>query len=383
MFFETSLEFMALLVISPPFYLLPSFTREEIPMKKSIMSSMLGIAVVVLCEAVTPTDSYARNLTVVSWGGTYQEAQRKAFFDPFMKETGQTILDESYNGQMAKVRAMVEVGNVTWDVVQAEAPEVINACEQGLLEIIDWDKIGDQKDFIPSAVMGECGVGNVVWAVVLAYNGDRIKGEGPKNWADFWDVNRWPGKRALRKSAKFSMEIALMADGVPPSDVYKVLSSEAGVQRAFKKLDALKPHLQWWEAGAQPPQWLASGDVVMTSTYNGRISVAIREGRNFRIAWNGQLYSIDSWVIVKGTPNLDLAYAFIKFASQPENQAAQAANYPIGPTHLKAIDSVDPKIAVDLPTYPANMKGALELDTEWWVVHQEELKARFHVWASR
>ena len=142
--------------------------------------------------------------------------------------------------------------------------------------------------------MGECGVGTIVWAHVIAYDADRIKGEGPKNWADFWNVKKWPGKRALRKNAKPSLEIALLADGVPASDVYKVLSSEAGVQRAFKKLDELKPHLQWWEAGAQPPQWLASGDVIMTSAYNGRISAAIKEGRNFKIVWTGQNYAVDS-----------------------------------------------------------------------------------------
>jgi putative spermidine/putrescine transport system substrate-binding protein len=163
-----------------------------------------------------PTISSARDLTVVGWGGSYQEAQRKAYFNPFIKKTGRQLLDESYNGEMAKIKAMVETKNVTWDVVQVEAPELINACEQGLLEIIDWSKVGSKKDFIPDAV-GECGVGTIVWAFILAYDADRIKGEGPKSWADFWNVKKWPGKRALRKSAKPSLEIALLADGVKPA----------------------------------------------------------------------------------------------------------------------------------------------------------------------
>ncbi len=154
-----------------------------------------------------------------------------------MKKTGKKVLDESYNGEMAKIRAMVESNNVTWDVVQVESPELINACEQGLLEIIDWSRVGGKESFIPTAIMGECGVGTIVWAHVIAYDADKIKGEGPKNWADFWNVKKWPGKRALRKNAKPSLEIALLADGVPAADVYKVLSSEAGIQRAFKKLD--------------------------------------------------------------------------------------------------------------------------------------------------
>jgi len=345
--------------------------------------SVLVVGVAILAGAAIPTTGNARDLTVVSWGGAYQEAQRKAYFDPFMKKTGKKILDESYNGEMAKIRAMVEAGNVTWDVVQVEAPELINACEQGLLEVIDWSRVGGKENFIPDAIMGECGVGTIVWATILAYDADRIKGEGPGSWADFWNVKKWPGKRALRKSAKFSMEIALMADGVAPADVYKVLSTEEGIQRAFKKLDEIKPNIQWWEAGAQPPQWLAAGDVVMTSAYNGRISAAVKEGRNFKIVWKGQCYALDSWVIVKGTPNLDLAYEFIKFASQPENQAVSASLIPYGPTRLKAVDSVDPKIAVDLPTYPANLKGALAINAEWWVDHQEELNERFNVWAAR
>ena len=343
---------------------------------------MLFVAVTFLAGIAMPAISSARDLTVVGWGGSYQEAQRKAYFNPFIKKSGKKLLDESYNGEMAKIKAMVETKNVTWDVVQVEAPELINACEQGLLEIIDWSKVGSKKDFLADAV-GECGVGTIVWAFILAYDADRIKGEGPKSWADFWNVKKWPGKRALRKSAKPSLEIALLADGVAPSDVYKVLSTEAGVKRAFKKLDELKPHLQWWEAGAQPPQWLAAGDVVMTSAYNGRISAAIKEGRNFKIVWNGQCYALDSWVIVKGSPNIDQAYEFIKFASQPKTQAALSVAMPYGPTHVKAVASVDAKVAPNLPTYPANLKGSVAINTEWWVDHQEELNERFNVWAAQ
>jgi putative spermidine/putrescine transport system substrate-binding protein len=346
-------------------------------------SAMVMVAVILIAGVAIPKISNARDLTIVSWGGAYQEAQRKAYFDPFMKKTGKKILDESYNGELAKVRAMVESKNVTWDVVQVESPELINACEQGLLEIIDWDRVGGKQSFIPTAIMGECGVGTIVWAHVIAYDADKIKGEGPKNWADFWNVKKWPGKRALRKNAKPSLEIALLADGVAPADVYKVLSSEAGVKRAFKKLDEIKPYMQWWEAGAQPPQWLAAGDVVMTSAYNGRISAAIKEGRNFKIAWTGQNYAVDSWVIVKGSPNLDLAYDFIKFASQPENQAVLSEAIPYGPTNVKAVAAVDPKIAPDLPTYPANLEGAIATDADWWVDHIEELSERFNVWAAQ
>jgi putative spermidine/putrescine transport system substrate-binding protein len=121
----------------------------------------------------------------------------------------------------------------------------------------------------------------------------------------------------------------------------------------------------------------------MTSAYNGRISGAIKEGRNFKIVWNGQLYALDSWVVVKGSPNLDQAYEFIKFASQPKTQAALSVAMPYGPTHVKAVASVDEKVAPNLPTYPANLKGSVAINTEWWVDHQAELNERFNVWAAK
>jgi putative spermidine/putrescine transport system substrate-binding protein len=172
--------------------------------------ALIFVAVALIAGIGMPKISNARDLTIVSWGGAYQEAQRKAYFDPFMKKTGGKVLDESYNGEMAKIRAMVESNNVTWDVVQVESPELINACEQGLLEIIDWKRVGGKEIFIPTAIMGECGVGTIVWTHIIAYDADKIKGEGPKNWADFWNVKKWPGKRALRKNAKPSLEIAMV-----------------------------------------------------------------------------------------------------------------------------------------------------------------------------
>ncbi|WP_187172480.1 extracellular solute-binding protein, partial [Enterococcus faecium] len=129
----------------------------------------------------------------------------------------------------------------------------------------------------------------------------------PKGWADFWDVKTFPGKRGMRKGARYNLEFALMADGVPVKDVYKVLATKDGQNRAFKKLDQLKPNIQWWEAGAQPPQFLVAGDVVMSTAFNGRIDAAQREGKNLKVVWNGSIYDLDYWAIPKGSPNKALA----------------------------------------------------------------------------
>ncbi|RDD62561.1 ABC transporter substrate-binding protein [Ferruginivarius sediminum] len=323
----------------------------------------------------------ARDLTVVSWGGSYQDAQREVYFEPFKEATGTSLLEDSYNGGLAKIRSMVQTGTVTWDVVQVEAPELIRGCQQGLFEFIPWDKMGDRGNFIDGAAT-DCGVGTIVWAVALAYNTENVDGT-PAGWADFWDVEKFPGKRGLRKGAKFNLEIALMADGVPADRVYEVLATDEGVDRAFNKLDELKPHMQWWEAGAQPPEWLASGDVVMSSAYNGRITAAQKEGQPFKIAWDGQVYAIDSWVIVRGSPKMDEAVEFIRYASQPENQAGLPKAIPYGPTHVAAIEEVPEDVRPDLPTAPQNLENALRNDTEFWIDREESLDERFNSWIAQ
>ncbi|MCL6284164.1 ABC transporter substrate-binding protein [Ruegeria sp. 2012CJ41-6] len=341
------------------------------------------IAAATVAMALSATASGARDLTVISWGGAYQDAQRDAFFQPYQELTGQTLIDEPYNGELAKIKAMVEVGDVTWDVVQMEAPELENACDEGLLEPIDWSRIGGQDSVIPDAVMGDCGVGTIVWSVIIAYDEDRLGSDGPQNWADFWNVEQWPGKRSLRKTAKLTLEAALMADGVPADEVYQVLATEEGVDRAFAKLDEIKDHIQWFESGAQPPQWLASGDVVVTAAYNGRIASAVEEGRNFASVWDGQLYALDGWAIVNGSPNVDAAYDFIKLATEPENQANLSNKIPYGPTHVDAIPATDEAVQSQLPTNPDNLQNALPIDTLFWIENVEQLNQRFNNWASQ
>ncbi len=180
----------------------------------------------------------ARDLTVVSWGGNFQDAQRKIFFEPFAAQTGKPVLDESWDGGYGVLQAKVKAGVPNWDVVEVEAEELALGCADGIYEKIDWDKLGGKAAYLPAAV-SDCGVGNIVWSTGLSYDGDKLK-DGPKTWADFWDTKKFPGKRGLRKGPKYALEFALMADGVPADQVYKVLSGEGGVDRAFKKLDALK-----------------------------------------------------------------------------------------------------------------------------------------------
>ena len=216
----------------------------------------------------------------------------------------------------------------------------------------------------------------------MAYNGDKLK-DGPKTWADFWDTKKFPGKRGMRKGARYNLEFALMADGVKPADVYKVLATPAGADRAFKKLGELKPNIQWWEAGAQPPQFLVAGDVAMSTVYNGRIDAANREGKNLKINWTGGIYDLDYWVIPKGAPNKDASLKFIAFASTPDAQAEYARNIAYGPTNNKALAKLDAKVLGNLPTSPANSGDALQFDLKFWADQGEDLEKRFASWAAQ
>jgi putative spermidine/putrescine transport system substrate-binding protein len=320
-------------------------------------------------------------LTVVNFGGANGNAQKKAYVEPFEKATGAKIVGVEYNGEQAKIKAMVEAKKVTWDVVEVESPDVARGCDEGLFEKIDWAKVGNKADF-QSAAVHECGVGIFVWSTVMAYNGDKLK-DGPKTWADFWDTKKFAGKRGMRKGARYNLEFALMADGVASKDVYKVLATPAGAERAFKKMSELKPNIQWWEAGAQPPQFLVAGDVVMVTAYNGRIDAAQREGKNLKISWTGGIYDLDYWVMPKGGANKDLAMKFIASASQADAQAEYAKLISYGPTNNKALAKLDAKTLGLLPTSPANSHDALKFDISFWADQGEALEKRFAAWAAQ
>jgi putative spermidine/putrescine transport system substrate-binding protein len=324
----------------------------------------------------------ARDLSVVSWGGAYQDAQKEVYFKPFTEKTKIKMVDESWDGGIGVLRAKMQSGANNWDVVQVESEELLLGCEEGLFDKLDWTKLGGRDKYLKDAV-SDCGVGAIVYNFVLAYDGDKVK-DAPKSWADFWDVKKYPGKRALRKGPKTNLEIALLADGVPPSEVYKLLATPAGVDRAFNKLSQLKPHLIWWEKGAQPPQMLASGEAAMVSAYNGRIAAANKtDKKNFKMVWNGSLYTIDSWVIMKGSPNKAQAEQFLVFVSDPANQKNLPPKIPYGITHSAATALVDKSVLPDLPTNPDNLKASLYLNDKFWLENLDKLNQRFNAWLAK
>ncbi len=345
--------------------------------------------------ALGTTAAVAEEITVVSWGGAYTKSQVEAYHKPWIAATGNSIVSEDYSGGLAEVKAQVEAGNVTWDVVDVEFSDAVRGCDEGLLEEIDPsilppapDGTPALEDFIDGSVT-DCAVANIVWSTIFAYDTTKFP-NGPTTIADFFDLEKFPGKRGLRKGPKVNLEMALMADGVPADQVYDVLSTPEGVDRAFAKLDTIKDSVVWWEAGAQPPQLLADGEVAMTTAYNGRIFNAVAsEGKPFQIVWDGQILDLDLWVIPKGTKHLQTALDFVAFSTATEQLAAQASWISYGPARRSSgalvgkfhDGSVD--MGPNMPTAEANMKNALLNNFEFWADNQDQLNERFNAWLAQ
>ncbi|MCP5073102.1 MAG: ABC transporter substrate-binding protein [Rhodobacteraceae bacterium] len=357
-----------------------------------IKTLLVGAAI----TALTASAISAGSITVVSWGGAYTNSQIEAYHKPWTAESGHTVVSEDYSGGLAEVKAQVEAGNVTWDMVDVELSDAIRGCDEGLLEPIDLsilrpapDGTAAVDDFLPGT-LHECAVANIFWTTLYAYN-TTLFPEGPTTMADFFDLEKFPGKRGIRKNPKAMLEMALMGDGVPAAEVYDVLGTPEGVDRAFAKLDTVKDSVVWWEAGAQPPQLLADGEVAMTIVWNGRIFNAIAdEGQPFGLVWDAQVYDLDLYVIPKGAPNKDLAMEYLSFATATEQLANQASYIPYGPARASSIPllgtfySDDSIQMIDhMPTAPANLTNALQNDFEFWADNQDELNERFNAWLAK
>jgi putative spermidine/putrescine transport system substrate-binding protein len=335
----------------------------------------LGAAL--LCLAL-PAAAAGDQMTVISFGRADRAAIAAAYIDPFAKATGITVNSLSYDGQVTELTQMVRAGAPVWDVMQVESRTLEQGCQQGLFEKLDPARVPPAEDLIPGA-LSACGVGIFTWAQALVYS-DRL-GDAPRSWADFWNIRKIPGKRGLRRSAKYTLEIALLADGVDPKDVYGTLSTEAGVARAFRKLDQIRKNTVWWEAAAQPAALLAAGTVSMSSGYTLWFDPEQERNRHTRIVWRQSLYDIDSWAIPKGSPKRDDAYRFIAFASSAEPQKVLSEQITYGPTNRNAVELLPARLAGDLPSAPPNLTGALRIDTAFWIEHGDALERRFNAWA--
>lgn len=326
---------------------------------------LLGSA---LAAAAMPTARRAHaeaQLTVVSWGGSFQDAQSKALFQPAAKALGLTVKEETYTG-IAELRMRAKSGAVTWDIVCSGSGTSARAGVEGLLEKLDYNVI-DVSNFVPGA-WSDYYVGSDAFSTVIAWNTKTYGENGPQSWADFWDVKKFPGTRSYRNS--LTLEPALMADGVPPDKVYEVLSAPGGIERAIKKLAELKPHIAvWWSSGAQSAQLMMDGAVDMIAGWNGRFDVVKQSGAKVAYTFNQGILDYDCFVIPKGAPQKDLAMKFLAEISKPQYQAALTKSITYGPTNKKAYDLgvIPTDYAAMLPSAPANVAKQLVINDDWYM----------------
>lgn len=337
-------------------------------------------------------------MVVVSWGGAYSASQQKAYHEPYMAENPDISIvnDDSANEAVAKLRAMNEAGNVTWSLVDVVASDAIRLCDEGLAEEIDFDTmLAPAPDGTPASedfgelIVSDCFIPQIVYSTTFGYRTDLVK-EPPTSIADVFDLEKIPGKRSLEKNPINNLEWALIADGVPAEEVYDMLDTPEGVDRAFAKLDTIKDEVVWWEKGAQTPQLLADGEVVMGSTYNGRLfSVIEEEKQPVAMMWDWQVFDLDGWIIPKGAPHREEVVEFIKFATDTQRLADQAKYISYGPARASSAPMVGQHadlgidMAPHMPTNPENAKNTLLYNYEWWADNRDDMNERFQAWLAQ
>ncbi len=326
-----------------------------------------------------------RPLTIVSFGGAYGAIQDTYQVSPFRDFSNQTVLFESYAGGIAEIKAQVESGTIQWDIVDIESIDLERACAEGLLEELPFEQLAAATDgttaaddFLPEALENECGVGQMIWSTVFAYHADTLTESPIDSIHDFFDLDKIPGKRGLRKRPQVNLEWALLADGVAADQVYEVLATDEGQTRAFNKLNSIKEHIIWFDSWSQAPQLLNDGAAVLVQSAHGRFYDArMNEGKPFVIVWDGHVYDIDVWAIVKNSPHFDTALEFIAFATATEPLAG-FGDLAYAPTRRSSLAHIDEAVHPYLPT--THLSVGLKANSEFWADYGEILGEKFNEW---
>jgi putative spermidine/putrescine transport system substrate-binding protein len=337
-------------------------------------------AVALAVPALASSSAFAspNDLTIVARDESLQQAIQSAYAQPFTAISGEPVQVEVWEGGIEALRTQAKTANDTWDLVLVDADELTTGCGEGLFEKLDWSAIGGKDHYVPPAV-SDCGLGAVIVNTVLAWDKDKLP--VAPTWPDFWDVAKYPGKRGLRKGVRGNLEFALMADGVAPAEVYKTLSSPEGVDRAFRKLDQLKPYIVWWASETEAAHILASSDVLMTSAPSGQIAMmAEQQHKNFGLQFTASLYELQSWVIMKGSASLRMAQQFLYLTGMPAVEVRllqQSGNAGLA----KGLnDGLPPELAAASPGNPANLAAGLKIDAAFWHDNLPKLRQRFDAW---
>ena len=367
----------------------------------NLTKTLLATTCLTLSTATAFADGHmASDMTLVSWGGAYQASQQKAYVEPYIANNpGVTaVWDESSAEAVAKLRAMNEAGNVTWDVVDVVAADAIRLCDEGLaLEIDPEEDLAaapdgtSAEDDFGDLLVSDCFIPQIVYSTTFGYRTDLVS-EAPTSVCAVFDTEKYPGKRSLEKRPIANMEWALICDGVAIDDVYDVLATEEGQQRALDKLDTIKGDVIWWSAGADTPQLLADGEVTLGSTYNGRLFSAIEEqDQPIGMLWDWQMFDLDGWIIPAGlSPEREArARDFVRFATDTQRLADQAKYISYGPARASSAPLVGKhaELGIDMaphmPTDPANAVNTFLFNYEFWADYRDDIDAKFQAWLAQ
>ena len=352
-------------------------------------------------SAYAGSHGMADSMTLVSWGGAYQNSQLKAYVEPYVANNAGVSVswDESSAEAVAKLRAMNEAGNITWDLVDVEAADAIRLCDEGLAIEIDHDAMlaagndgSSASDDFGDSIVSDCFIPQIVFSTTVGYRTDLVGANPPTDICAIFDLETYPGKRSLNKRPLANVEWALLCDGVAKEDIYSVLATPEGQDRALAKLDTIKDQVVWWTAGADTPQLLADGEVVMGSTYNGRLFSAIAEqNQPIGMLWDAQMLDFDGWIVPAGLPEDRLARVmdFLKFATDTQRLADQAKYISYGPARASSAPLVGEHadlgiaMAPHMPTDPANSQNVFVTQYEFWADYRDDIDAKFQAWLAK
>ncbi|WP_298855290.1 extracellular solute-binding protein [uncultured Ruegeria sp.] len=329
-------------------------------------------------------------ITFTSWTGPYMRSQMFGFVRPYEQANNAKVHVAHYNGGISEIRDQVESANVVWDVVDLTQADSLRACNEGLLENISDIVLPDgvdgtpfRDDFVEGA-LNDCGVGVIVWGTAYAFNNSQFADTPPSTITDFFDTETYPGPRAIRNDPTVIMEWALMADGVPREDVYPMLETEDGVERALNKMDEIKTGLQLWETGREPVRLLNSGDVAMSSIWaTTGATAAQEEGADFTVNMDGRVIELDLFGIPKGSQNKEGALDFIRFASSSNSLADMVGYLPNGPTRKSSLALLSDDVLERIPNGPAYEDNLFIMsDAEWWANNHARLEEAFQSWLT-
>lgn len=342
-----------------------------------LCKSLLRSAAVVTALSV-PLKAWAQEqITFVSQGGAYQQAQTIAILDPAAKNLGIKINQDSAPDAWPVIRTQAATGKPTWDVVDTPTQDCVRGGKAGFLEALDFSQIPNAAA-IPASYKTPYSVPYEFYSSVLTYSKERYGKNPPQSWADFWDVKKFPGARALRNHPFATLEAALMADGVSTDKLYPL-----DVDRAFKKLEQIKPHIAvWWTSGGQSAQLLQGGEVDMAMAWNGRVAAIMDAGAEVDYTYNQGILQATSLCILKGAPNAKTAVRFVNEAISPKLQANLPLQIPYGPGNPAAFETgiIPQKLAATLPSAPDNAKKQALMSAEWWA--SEAGDAAMRRWAD-